>query len=243
MFTRKVKVPLHFTLTRFAGKFGPPMAEWTLGRIVEHERKFALSRGDQVNRTWAASRLVTEYRYLSDLTLVVLGVGDIGLCIARAAKAFGMRVLGYARNARDVDELDKCVTDLNVALQEADYLVSVLPSTEQTRGMLAGDAFAATVPGGKRPVFLNLGRGDIIDEESLVNALEKGFISAAILDVFSVEPLPTQSPLWGRPDVTISPHVSGITRADDVPDLFLEQYNLFMQGKPLRFQVDWDKGY
>ena len=237
-----------FQLTRFAGKFGPPIAEWCLARIIAHERKFALSAADQQQQKWALSRQVTEYRYLADLTLVILGgCGDIGSCIGRAAQAFGMNVVAYSRTERPSPGAgwDQVTTDLSYALQQGDYIVSVLPSTPNTRDLLSNEALsvASIANGGKSPVFLNVGRGDVISEESLVAALDHGYLSGAILDVFPVEPLPETSPLWNRPDVVISPHVSGVTRAADVPAVFLDNYSRYQNNQQLNFVVDWNKGY
>ena len=250
LFRAGLTLPLPWRLTRFAGCFGPPIAEWCLARVVGHERGFAASAADQLHGEWAGSKeAILEYRYLSSLTLSVLGCGEIGRCIARAAKAFGMKTVGYGKTSRRKDQpvewIDEYTTDLSVALQNADYIASVLPSTPQTRGLLNGDAFRAGSEGkgGKRPVFLNVGRGDVIDEASLLHALDERWISAAILDVFEVEPLPKESELWRRSDVTISPHVSGLTQAKDVPKVFLENYARFIEGRALKYEVDWNKGY
>ena len=248
LFDAGLELPLHFTLTRFAGKFGPPIAEWSMARIIGHERNFALSADDQRAQLWAGSRQVTRYRYLKDLTLTILGgAGDIGLCIGRAAQAFGMRVVGFGKTPRhpndrhpnDLPGLDDYTTDLAQALEQGDYIVSVLPSTPHTRGLLSGDILASA----KGAVFLNVGRGDIISEEFLVKALDQGYVSAAILDVFATEPLPKESLLWGRKDVVVSPHVSGVTRAEDVPGIVLENYRRFTEGEELLYKVDWSKGY
>ena len=154
--------------------------------------------------------------YLSSLTLSVLGCGDIGRCIAAAAQAFGMRTIGYTRTPRGENDkrqrgVDEYTTDLSHALQSADYVVAALPSTPETRRLLSGEALAIASKdkGGKCPVFLNVGRGDVIDEVSIVSALDNQYISAAILDVFEVEPLPVESPLWSHAKVVVSPHVSG----------------------------------
>jgi phosphoglycerate dehydrogenase-like enzyme len=241
-----------FHLTRFAGKFGPPIAEWCLARMIAHERNFAMSTTDQKNKVWAQSRQVTEYRYLSDLTLTILGgCGDIGSCIGQTAQAFGMKVVAYARTTVDRSThpgcgWDEVTTSLSTALQQGDYIVSVLPSTPLTRNILSNDALrvASVANGGKAPVFLNVGRGDVITETCLIRALDQGYISQAILDVFSVEPLPPSSPLWEREDVIISPHVSGITRATDVPALFLDNYSRYQQSiTKLKYVVHWSKGY
>jgi len=221
-----------------------------LARIIGHERNFAASTEDQRKGSWAGSKdAILGYRYLSCLTLSVLGCGDIGRCVARAAKAFGMRTVGYGKTIRGSDHglegIDEYTTNLTKALREADYVVSVLPSTLETRGLLNGTALqpASKSDGGKSPVFINVGRGDIISADSLLNALDNRWISASILDVFEVEPLPKENALWRRSDVVISPHVSGLTQGKDVPKVFLENYGRFLEGRELKYLVDWDKGY
>lgn len=250
MFKSNLTLPLPWKLTRFAGCFGPPIAEWCIARIIAHERGFAASAKDQESKSWAGSKdEILHYRYLSTLTLSVLGCGDIGRCIAKAGKAFGMKTIGYGRKSRKSDEvlegIDKYTTNLTEAIQTADYIVSVLPSTPDTRGLLntATLMAASTANGGKCPVLLNAGRGDVISEETLIHALNEKYISCAILDVFEVEPLPKESMLWRRSDVIISPHVSGLTHGDDVPKLFLMNYKRFIEGKELNHLVDWNKGY
>mmetsp|Transcript_11915 Transcript_11915/g.18306 ORF Transcript_11915/g.18306 Transcript_11915/m.18306 type:complete len:378 (+) Transcript_11915:492-1625(+) len=248
-------------LTRFAGCFGPPIAEWCIARIIEHERSFVATAKDQLQKSWAGSRdAVTNYRYLSSMTLTILGCGDIGRCIARAAKAFGMKTVGYVRtipsssnidnrNVAEETGVDEYTTDLTSALQSGDYIVSVLPSTPTTRGLLSKGALkaASTEKGGLCPVFINVGRGDVIDEKCLLEALDKKYISGAILDVFVEEPLPTNRGLWSRPDVIVSPHVSGLTQASDVPKVFLSNYQRYVENdrstSELKFLVDWKKGY
>lgn len=250
LFQAGLKLPLSFRLTRFAGIFGPPIAEWCLARIIGHERSFSKSTVDQQRKKWAGSPEVRQYRYLSSLTLSILGCGDIGLCIANAAKTFGMRVIGYVRTPRDDNNqdsgFDEYTTDLPAALCQADYIVSVLPSTPETRGLLSGEALAAAsndAGRGRGPVLINVGRGDLIDEASIIQALNRGYISAAILDVFEKEPLPEDSALWERSDVVISPHASGETQAKDVPPVFMENYQRYVNGDDLLYEVDWSKGY
>jgi phosphoglycerate dehydrogenase-like enzyme len=250
IFDSGIALPLSFDLTRFAGCFGPPIAEWCIARIVGHERNFAASAEDQMSKYWGGSMdAVRGYRYLSSLTLSVLGCGDIGTSVAKAARTFGMRTVGYGKRSRNADQkmngIDTYTTNITEALRAADYIVSVLPSTPETRGLLNDDALlpASKRSGGKCPVFLNVGRGDVINEESLLNALDNRWISAAILDVFAVEPLPEGSALWSRSDVVVSPHVSGLTQGKDVPKVFMENYERFLKGEVLKYSVDWEKGY
>lgn len=245
-----------FVLTRFAGFFGPPMAEWCLGRIIAHERHFEISRNDQQRRAWAGSPIVYQYRPLSSLTLVILGCcGDIGMHVARGGKAFGMRVVGFVRPERAValaaggrsPFVDEYITCLRRAFQQADYIVSILPSTHETRGLITLEVLenGSREPphGGKCPVFINVGRGDVINDQTLMEALNRNYLSAAILDVTNPEPLPPTHPLWHNPKVTISPHVSALTRVHDVPHLVLQNYTRYINKRPLLFTVDWQKTY
>jgi phosphoglycerate dehydrogenase-like enzyme len=250
LFKSNLSFPLPWKLTRFAGCFGPPIAEWCVARIIGHERGFASSTEDQRKKSWAGSKdAVLNYSYLSSLTLSVLGCGDIGRCIAKAAKTFGMKTIGYVKTDRipdgTIEGIYEYTTNVSEAIKEADYILSVLPSTSDTRGLLNGNAFlpGSESQGGKCPVFINVGRGDVIDEKSLLNALNQQWLSAAILDVFEIEPLPEESQLWNRPDVVISPHVSGLTHGDDIPKVFLDNYKRFTEGRELNHLVDWDKGH
>jgi len=251
IFNSSLTFPLPWTLTRFAGCFGPPIAEWCLARIIGHERNFAASAEDQSGKSWAGSKdAILGYRYLSSLTLAVLGCGDIGKCVAKGAKAFGMKTVGYGKKLRGTTDqvaegIDEYTTDLVGALRSADYVVSVLPSTPETRALLNDKTLqsASKNEGGKSPILINVGRGDVISEKSLIHALDNDWISAAILDVFEVEPLPSDSHLWSRPDVIVSPHVSGLTQSKDVPKVFLENYLRFVAERELKYAVNWEKGY
>ena len=225
------------------------MAEW-----LRCSNYWARARAPQKARSasqhgaskWGAS--VKHCRCLSDLTLTILGCGDIGLCIAKAAKALGVRVIGYAQAPRSGSQgsgAGERATDLPPALRQADCIVSVLPSTSETRGLLSGEslATASCAAGGKSPVLISAGRGDVAGEASLAHALDEGHISAAILDVFEQEPLPVDSAPWERPDAVTSPHVSGAARAKDVPLVFFSNYQRFVDGEDLLYQVDWSKEY
>ncbi|GFH48130.1 NAD(P)-binding protein [Chaetoceros tenuissimus] len=134
--------PFPFIVTRISGCFGQPIAEWVIGRIISFERNFKLMDNNQVKRKWGENLgVLKSYRNLSDLTLVILGgCGDIGSCIAKVAKlGFAMKVIAYTKHSR-IDAptgVDECTTDLSHALKSADYLVSVLPSTPETRGLLS----------------------------------------------------------------------------------------------------------
>ena len=95
----------------------------------------------------------------------------------------------------------------------------------------------------KRPVLINVGRGDLISESSVVEALDAGWIGEAALDVFETEPLPADSPLWARDDVFVTPHVAALSRPEDVATVFAANLDRYFRGEPLLYEVDWGKGY
>jgi phosphoglycerate dehydrogenase-like enzyme len=181
---------------------------------------------------------------LSDLSIGIIGYGDIGKEIARTAKFFNMKVFATKRttlNSKD-DILDEIfgVEKLHEMMEKVDYLINITPSTEKTKHMLSNSTLKNCKPG---CVFINIGRGNVIDEESILNALDSGWIDKAILDVFEVEPLPKESKLWKHEKVVITPHVSGVTFPQDISDLFIENLKLYESNQPLKFVVNWDEGY
>ena len=230
--------PRDFVLTRVEGAFGPMMAEYTLGHILARERHLlGLSRW-QESHQWQPS----GYRVLSDLTLGLLGVGSIGQAVAAVARGFGMTVWGFRRGSGTVPNVDRVFTPDQLAefLAGADYLVNILPSTPATRGLLSGQVLKACLPG---TVFINMGRGDVVDEHSLVQALEAGWLAGAVLDVFDAEPLPKDSPLWDLPGVTITPHVAALGAAGAIAEIVAANLARYLAGEPLRQVVDWERGY
>ncbi|XP_046576990.1 glyoxylate/hydroxypyruvate reductase B-like [Haliotis rubra] len=134
--------------------------------------------------------------------------------------------------------------DLLELLSSCDFLVNILPSTPETRGLLSGDVLSHCR---KKPLFINVGRGDIIDDESLLSALRRGWLSGAVLDIFTEEPLSRDSPLWGERDVVITPHVSNQSDCMDsykkLASMFLANYNRYLNGQALENVVNIDRGY
>eukprot|EP01080_Neovahlkampfia_damariscottae_P012299 gene12299-5882_t len=128
-------------------------------------------------------------------------------------------------DSSDVDEIEKMI---------------IVPSTSKTKHILSGEKINHCKNG---CVFINIGRGDVIDERSLLNALESKWIEKAVLDVFEFEPLPKDSKLWDHERVVITPHISGVTFPNDISELFMENLNLYNKGDPLKFVVDWKEKY
>jgi len=195
----------------------------------------------------------------------LLGCGDIGSKIAEAGKGLGMRVVVFRKTLQRTNlSVDLVTPSIELLLETSDYIVNILPSTPQTRGLLSGDVLrkCATRDASRRPaVFINVGRGDVVDEVSLVKALDAEWLSSAVLDVFEVEPLPSTSALWHHPKVLMTPHISAVSYADDVAELYARNLLIYYaQGKgqqeeeeenngkdhdvtKLLYKIDWDKGY
>lgn len=192
-------------------------------------------------------------------TLGILGYGSIGREIARLAKPFGMKILVTKRDAKSLNDNEFAVPGTGDPLAElpdriyppeatrsmvaeCDYVVITLPLTAKTHHLFDEEMFKAMKPSA---FLVNVGRGNIVDENALIKALKKGWIAGAGLDVFEVEPLPASSPLWGMENVIISPHTSGMTPAyeDRVFTLFLTNLRRYLTGeRPLNL-VERERGY
>ena len=229
------------TLTNVRGVFDQPMAEYTLGMILGFAKDFRGSYTRQRERKWS-------YRLnerIAGTKALVVGAGSIGRAIARTLRAAGIEVEGVGRTARSGDPDFGRVhgnEDLNRALGSADWVVLIAPLTGQTRGMFDASRFAAMKPTAR---FFNLGRGALVDEPAMIEALESAAIAGAGLDVFTEEPLPAASPLWEMENVFVSPHMSGDFQGHKkaMADLFVENFRRYRAGKPLVNVVDKRLGF
>ena len=229
------------TLTNVRGVFDQPMAEYTLGMILAFAKDFRGSYDRQRERKW--SYRVNER--VAGTKALVVGAGSIGRAIARTLRAAGIEVEGVGRTARDGDPDFGRVHDhenLNRALASADWVVLIAPLTEQTRGMFDASRFAAMKPTAR---FFNLGRGALVDEPAMIDALRNGVIAGAGLDVFTEEPLPDTSPLWEMENVFVSPHMSGDYHGHKraMAEVFIDNFRRFRAGQPLVNVVDKRLGF
>jgi phosphoglycerate dehydrogenase-like enzyme len=190
---------------------------------------------------------VFNVQEVSAQTMGIVGHGDIGRAIARRAKGLGMRVLALRRDPspRDGDEhVDKVFSnsELHAMLPECDYVVVAAPLTAYTRHLLSTPEFNVMKP---EAVVINVGRGPVIHEAALVQALQTGKVRGAALDVFEVEPLPADSPLWDMSNVLISAHTADHTKdwMSDSVTFFLEQFARWKKGEPLKNVIDKHAGY
>jgi phosphoglycerate dehydrogenase-like enzyme len=233
------ELPARVTVTRAPGVFGPWMAEYVIGWCAWVTQRMATYREAQRQRRWIGDVLP---RRLGGTTLAIVGLGDIGRVIGRAARALGMRVVGVSRSGRPVPEAHRVyrTAALTRALAEADWVVVVLPLTPQTRGLIGERELAAMRP---TAWLINIGRGAVVDESALARALEARRIGGAVLDVFRSEPLPPTHPLWGFDNVVITPHVSGPSTPEEIAPIFNDNLARFLAGRRLRHVVDRARGY
>lgn len=191
-------------LTNARGVYDQAMAETVIGFILA----FNTGLVADLRRGWRIHEHPPN-RVVADSTLLVVGAGSVGHAVGRAARAFGMRVLGVARHAHNGDEVFERVApvaELGELLAVADVVVDTVPLTPESHHLFDSDAFRVMR---KDALFVNIGRGRTVDEEAIVHALRSGEIGGAALDVFEVEPLPPSSPLWEMDNVIVSPHVAG----------------------------------
>ncbi|XP_054927068.1 glyoxylate/hydroxypyruvate reductase A-like [Dermacentor andersoni] len=239
---RSAPVP-QYTIVR-ASCLGVLMAEYVVAGIINFERGLYRYFELQKTRNWD-DLISLNFRTLSDLRVAILGAGVIGEEIAKSLVQFGATVNGFARRSRSSEELH-CSSfqiispDLSSLLEDCHYLVNALPSTPSTIGILNGDVLRRCK---NSPVFINIGRGNVISEGCLLNALKEKWISGAMLDVFEVEPLPTSSPLWATQDVIVTPHMSGPFRPQEVVKSFMINFEKFLAGQPLIHKFSFESGY
>lgn len=227
-----------YVLTNARSVFGELMSEYVFGYLLFLEKRMLERIQAQKEHQWQR----TESGMLRGKTIGLLGVGSIGAHLAGTAKHFGMKVRGYTRGSETSTHVDKYYHGddrLNFA-QGLDYVVSVLPRVDETNH-LVDEAFLDALP--KHAVLVNVGRGNSVDEAALVKALNEGKLAAAVLDVFEKEPVPPDHPFWDTPNLYMTYHTSAISYPEDITRVFVENYGLFIADKPLKYIVDFEKGY
>ncbi|RKN08953.1 D-2-hydroxyacid dehydrogenase [Streptomyces radicis] len=228
-------------VTNARGTFDGPIAEYVAGLVLAMAKDFPGRWAAQRERRWA----YRETEKVAGTRAVVVGSGPIGRRIARTLLVLGIEVELVGRTARETDrEFGRVHGNgaLPGLLRGADWVVCAAPLTPETKGMFDADAFALMKPTAR---FVNVGRGQHVVEDDLADALAGGRLAGAALDVFSDEPLPADSPLWGLPGLLISPHMSGDTVGwrDDLSAQFCDNFDRWIAGEPLFNVVDKELGY
>ncbi|MGI9351585.1 MAG: 2-hydroxyacid dehydrogenase [Rhizobiaceae bacterium] len=213
------------------------IAEYCLAYVLRFQRNMPLHETSALDREW----MPVPPRRAFETTVAVLGLGHIGARIAKLFTHLGFHVIGWSRTQKTIHGVEcHCGTEaLDPILSDADYVVSILPSTNETIGLFHAERLAGMKAGA---VFINAGRGDLIVDEDLVAALNAGRPAHAILDVFPQEPLPKTHKFWNHPCITVTPHVSGWHLGDGIKDV-AENYLRLCEGRELLNEVDPRRGY
>jgi len=248
------------TFTTTSGIHATPIAEYTLASMLAYAHRFHLTIRAQIKREWLKSgRFMATVDEIRGQTLGIIGYGSIGRETARLGQAFGMNVLALKRNPSVRSDPGWCPAGLGdpegtipehffgpdereEILRESDYVSVTLPLTEHTRKFIGARELAAMKP---TAYLVNIGRGGVIDESAMAEALKAGRIGGAGLDVFEHEPLDASSPLWELENAILTPHMSGANRhyMDTACELFVENLKRFASNRPLLNIVDPKLGY
>lgn len=212
-------------VTNARGIHKQPMAEYAIFSLLQVYRQGKQLTQNEAENNWDRSVRMKE---ITGKTMLIAGTGAIGQEVGRLAKAFQMKTYGISRSGSPVEYFDYNFTNesMEEVLPEADFIVSVLPSTSETKDFFTFEHFQM-MP--NHAVFLNMGRGDAVRGDDILKAIRDEEIAHAVLDVFETEPLPEDHPFWEEENVTVTPHLSGIsphyqTRALDIFETNLQTY-------------------
>lgn len=222
--------------TTSAGVHGGPLAEFAVFGLLAGAKDLPRLQAQQRDHRWTGR---WEMKQVSEMTVLIAGLGGIGTEVARRVVALGARVIGTSRHRRPIEYVDEVIApgDLAATVGRVDAIISTLPGTAATEKLIGAEVLAAVKPG---TILVNVGRGTVIDEAALLPALADGRIAWAALDVFATEPLPTESPLWDAPNVLVSPHTAALNEAEDrlIAELFAANATRFLDGQDLINRVD-----
>ena len=225
-------------VTTSSGSNAEPIAHTAIAAILNLSRGMLHWARAQREHRWAPLRGADQPRDLPGQTAVIVGTGPIGKGIARVLRVLGVQTVGVRRSRIATEHFDRVITfeDIDRVLPHADWLVIACPLTETTRGLI-DERRIALLP--RRAHLLNVARGEIVEEPALIDALTQGRLAGAFLDVFAVEPLPPESPLWEMENVIVTPHNSSASLGNygRVDEIFLRNLERYLHGQPLENEV------
>jgi phosphoglycerate dehydrogenase-like enzyme len=220
-------------VTTSAGIHASTLAEWALFGVLAGAKGLRRLEADQAERTWGDGRRIM--RHVSEMTVLIVGLGGIGTLVAERFAALGATVWGTSRSGAPVAHVDRLVAmdELVAAAGEADAIINTLPGTALTAGLIGAEVLGAVRPD---TILVNVGRGTVIDEPALLDALDAGRIGFAALDVTAIEPLPQESRLWAHPSVLLSPHTAALSVQEPrrIAELFAANATRLLDRQPLR---------
>ncbi len=235
-------------VTNSTGIHGPVVAEHAIAVLLALAKRLPQAMQYQAKRTWSQDQLWHEHprpREVMDSTVAVIGMGSIGREFTARAKALGMKVLAVRENtAKGTDGADAVYSpaEIDTVLPLADYVLLCTPVTPATTGLINTARLSKMKPDA---YLINVGRGPLIDEAAVFQALKDKRIAGAALDVFNEEPLPASSPFWSLDNLLLTPHTAAVTERlwERHYKLIVENMNRFLAGKPLLNAVDKKRGY
>ncbi len=221
------------------GGYSIPMAEWIVMYILQiYKNSFSLYE-QQKNKQWAMNSKITE---LTNRKIGFIGTGTICSEAAKRLKPFGVEIWGVNTNGRYIEHFDKCFStfDMDEVFKNCDVVVSAMPSTEETKGMINSSKFELMKD---QSIFINVGRGSLVNQKDLEKHITK--FRGVALDVFESEPLNTESKLWDYKNIIITPHNSWYSdkNGDRTFEMIYENLKNYINNKPIRNQVNIKKGY
>jgi phosphoglycerate dehydrogenase-like enzyme len=229
---------LQLLVTRSPEQFGGQITEWAVARIFAIQQNLMRLAAAQRERVWDQH----DVARVAGTTALLVGTGDIGRSIATALSALGVRCVGVSKSGASTHPAFAAMHTMDALpslVGDADWIVLSLPDTPATRGLVGRDLLSRC----QGAVLLNCGRGAVVNEAVLPEALAAGWLRGAALDVFEVEPLPASSPLWSDPRVMVSPHMSGLTTVEGAASGFLECLHALESGQLPPWTIDRGRGY
>ena len=226
-------------VTNNRGGYSIPMSEWIVMCILEIYKKSKMLYKQQQDKVWHMDFGISE---LYGSRIGFLGTGTIAVEAAKRLNGFGVEIWGYNTNGREVEYFNRCFgkNQINEIFKNCDVVVSTMPCTENTIGMIDKDKFELMKQGSS---FINVGRGKIVNEEDLIKYLDK--FKGVALDVFEQEPLPKESPLWDADNVIVTPHNCWVSDKNDirVEKLMYSNLKKYKEGKQVDNIVNIERGY
>ncbi|OAJ52210.1 glyoxylate/hydroxypyruvate reductase A [Paraburkholderia ginsengiterrae] len=214
------------------------MAEYALYAALRHLRRFREYELQQRVQTWRPLRP----RLAQDFNVGILGLGSLGAEVARRLVGWGFNVRGFSRREKDIEGVQCFAGDkaFDAFLTDLDVLINLLPATSQTHGILEKKCFSKLRRGA---LVVNLARGSHLVQDDLLDAVRSGQVGGAMLDVFSVEPLPSQHPFWSEPAITLTPHISAVTQVNESAAQVSKKIAMLERGMTPGGRVDFALGY
>jgi len=232
-------LPTHLPIVRMVEpELTAGMVEFCLFHVLRFHRLMPVFESNRVERHWEELTQAPA----SEITVGIMGLGVLGMALARQLTALRYQVIGYRRGPGEVDGLEVFhgEAQLEAFMRRSEILVALMPSTQETRGLINSRTLSWLPPGA---YVINAGRGDLVNERDLVKALDEDGLAGAALDVFETEPLPQDSALWTHDKVYLTPHVASITHPPTACRYLADAISDFRQGKPWPNLVEPGRGY